>query len=415
MVQRQTIQSAPLSPLHSVEETKAAVDAVAAQQQLTYAQLKAFWDEHQALRRDTGSEFMMQRQIHEELREQLNEQRKVMMEHHELLRQAALAVNQQREEIVGLKETVHSPRGKARWGLFAEVDNDDEKMAADEESDTPHAFSGSMSATMFAAGNLTTPPIYKGCTKREKREFMDKYLSYQTRMQALAEASGRSIALTPAHLPKSHGENHGGRHITPVVKENHSMPKKGACLKCSSTEHKIFQCPKAKPEETKKLWPKLKKRRLVGEKKVVAAVAPVSTLATDMSGGKTGSENNGATCAIVTAIEKSNWIQAEIDGQSIRMSLDSGADYSVVSNSMLDILQQSHTSVKVLPLSCQQKLLSFANESMAVKHEAVFDLRIPTEYGDLVLKDVHAWISATDFPIGLGDLLVSREIMCKLG
>ncbi len=31
-----------------------AMDVLAASQQLTYEQLKMFWDEHQALRRDTG-------------------------------------------------------------------------------------------------------------------------------------------------------------------------------------------------------------------------------------------------------------------------------------------------------------------------------------------------------------------------
>jgi hypothetical protein len=34
--------------------TRQQVDVLAASQQLTYDQLKAFWDEHQALRRDTG-------------------------------------------------------------------------------------------------------------------------------------------------------------------------------------------------------------------------------------------------------------------------------------------------------------------------------------------------------------------------
>ncbi|KAF0725736.1 hypothetical protein Ae201684P_009039 [Aphanomyces euteiches] len=37
------------------EETKTAVEAIAVNQQLTYEQLRAFWDEHQAQRRDTGT------------------------------------------------------------------------------------------------------------------------------------------------------------------------------------------------------------------------------------------------------------------------------------------------------------------------------------------------------------------------
>jgi hypothetical protein len=47
------------------KQTQAAVEAIAAQQQLSYEQLKAFWDEHQALRRVTGSAFAVQHQQQE--------------------------------------------------------------------------------------------------------------------------------------------------------------------------------------------------------------------------------------------------------------------------------------------------------------------------------------------------------------
>jgi hypothetical protein len=55
IVQRQTMESRAVNP--SEQGTKAAVEAIAAQQALSYEQLKAFWDEHQALRRDTGTAF----------------------------------------------------------------------------------------------------------------------------------------------------------------------------------------------------------------------------------------------------------------------------------------------------------------------------------------------------------------------
>ena len=38
-------------------------------------------------------------------------------------------------------------------------------------------------------------PVYRGCTKKEKREFMDRYLSYQRRVEAMNECTGRRIAL----------------------------------------------------------------------------------------------------------------------------------------------------------------------------------------------------------------------------
>ncbi len=39
--------------------------------------------------------------------------------------------------------------------------------------------------------------VYRGCTKKEKREFMDRYLSYQRRVEAMNECTGRWITLMP--------------------------------------------------------------------------------------------------------------------------------------------------------------------------------------------------------------------------
>ncbi|KAG9411957.1 hypothetical protein AC1031_017594 [Aphanomyces cochlioides] len=196
IVQRQTVGARAASVAE--EETKAAVEAIAAtqqaHQQLTYEQLKAFWDEHQALRRDTGIGFEFQQQRLEELRKQVEDQRRLIDLQQEMLQQAAVAVNQQSAEIGELKETVMSPRGRSRWGLFADQESQDDQM--DDGNDETHHPS-SMNGAIVAGGNLPTPPVYKGCTKREKREFMDRYLSYQRRLQALAEGTGRSIALIP--------------------------------------------------------------------------------------------------------------------------------------------------------------------------------------------------------------------------
>jgi hypothetical protein len=47
---------------------------------------------------------------------------------------------------------------------------------------------------LLGGGNgLPLPPVYRGCTKKEKRKFMDKYLSYQKRLQALSECTGQRI------------------------------------------------------------------------------------------------------------------------------------------------------------------------------------------------------------------------------
>jgi hypothetical protein len=62
-----------------------------------------------------------------------------------------------------------------------------------------------------------------------------------------------------------------------------------------------------------------------------------------------------------------------------------------------------------------KKLLSFSNEPMWIDEEAVFNLILPTECGDLVLRNVKAWLSKSPLPSGLGDVLLSRDIMRTLG
>jgi hypothetical protein len=61
------------------------------------------------------------------------------------------------------------------------------------------------------------------------------------------------------------------------------------------------------------------------------------------------------------------------------------------------------------------KLLSFSNEPMSNDEEITFNLILPTECGDLVLRNVKAWVSKSPLPQGLGDVLLSRDIIKKLG
>jgi hypothetical protein len=132
------------------------------------------------------------------MKAQPEEQRRVVQQQQELLQQAAVAVNQQLEEIGALRKTVMSPQGRNRWGLFAEATSDDFEMG--QPSNESHAAQGAM----LARGNIPVPPQYKECTKREKREFMDKYLSYERRMQAISETAGRLIALNPVGASIEH-------------------------------------------------------------------------------------------------------------------------------------------------------------------------------------------------------------------
>jgi hypothetical protein len=76
---------------------------------------------------------------------------------------------QQRTELKEVREVVLSQRGKTRWGWFA---------GPSEVLGRANGESEGM-AVLLGGGGLPAPPVYKGCTKKEKREFMDRYLTYQ--------------------------------------------------------------------------------------------------------------------------------------------------------------------------------------------------------------------------------------------
>jgi hypothetical protein len=84
---------------------------------------------------------------------------------------------------------VFSPRGQARWGMFAGEPGRDEPME--------QAAEGRHQDVLIAGGSMPVAPVYRGCTKKEKRDFMDRYLSYQRRVEAMIECTGRQIALMP--------------------------------------------------------------------------------------------------------------------------------------------------------------------------------------------------------------------------
>ncbi|CAK4104630.1 unnamed protein product [Aphanomyces euteiches] len=528
IVQRQTVGSRAASVAE--EETKAAVEAIAAtqqaHQQLTYEQLNSFWDDHQALRRDTSMDFEVQQQRQDELRQQLNDQRRLIDLQQDMLQQAAVAVNQQSEEIGELMETILSPRRRSRWGHFAESGAVDAEMEDEVDTKMPP---GVMSGGIVAGGNLPTPPVYKGCTKREKREFMDRYLSFQRRLQALGEGTGRSIALIPIGACVDHntlisicmfevkkrademteqdwknyflaakvpngadytaietaikslsmdigtkdGESRvlklltdfqdklGGqdmdtfmfdetklciklscRAIRPTTlklsvendlqKERckklrsditqfvdwliqrvsafltfeSSLPKtfhaneegnktknkkahaavaragnsRNQCLKYGARDHGVFKCPDVKPDEAKKLWYEFKKRRqtpkYTGKKDKAAK--------TDSS---VGHINPPKSIGAAVSDKHDSWIAASVGGVPAKITLDTGADCTVVSSLFVQKLENASGNFKLTKLDQPVTLLPFSNETMKIENEVQFDLSIPTDCGVLVLRN----------------------------
>ncbi len=75
----------------------------------------------------------------------------------------------------------------------------------------------------------------------------------------------------------------------------------------------------------------------------------------------------------------------------------------------------SHVQVERKQLDTVAIIKSFANRSWLIEEEATITLAIPTDCGELLLKNIRCWTSPEPLPTGLGDILLSRDIMKTLG
>ncbi|GMF65784.1 unnamed protein product [Phytophthora lilii] len=122
----------------------------------------------------------------EEMRRQMDEHRKYLDEQYKILKAVGQAVGLQGQRLETLAEAVQ-PHLQARWGAFAQG----AAVAASERTQD-------ISTVTVAAGtNLPVPPIYKGSSKKEKREFMDSYAIYSRRIKALNQGSQAKFCVMP--------------------------------------------------------------------------------------------------------------------------------------------------------------------------------------------------------------------------
>uniref|UniRef100_H3GI18 Uncharacterized protein n=1 Tax=Phytophthora ramorum TaxID=164328 RepID=H3GI18_PHYRM len=121
-----------------------------------------------------------------EMRRQMEEHRQYLEEQYRLLKAAEEAVGLQGQRLENLAEAV-KPHLQARWGAFAEG-------AAPSMDNRPLE---SPAVTVAAGTNLPVPPIYRGSSKKEKREFMDSYAIYTRRIQALNQGTQAKFFVMP--------------------------------------------------------------------------------------------------------------------------------------------------------------------------------------------------------------------------
>ncbi|KAH9123458.1 hypothetical protein AeMF1_005553 [Aphanomyces euteiches] len=147
--------------------------------------------------------------------------------------------------------------------------------------------------------------------------------------------------------------------------------------------------PKGSPEEVKKLWADFQKKK-VNSKPPVANIAAAAT-PSQPAKCEEKAPPGGPVCGIV-AVYGDSWVEATIDNVKARVTLDTGADFPVISSKFVEVLESEGVDVTISKLAEPRQVISFSNESMVVESEIHFDLSIQTECGELVLRNITPWV-----------------------
>ncbi|ETO66354.1 hypothetical protein F444_16481 [Phytophthora nicotianae P1976] len=188
-----TIRTAVMQGGETHRQVEALAQHSAAVQQMTAEQIGQVkrQQEHLATKKSECLQQQHDRQsaMHEQqqdMKQQMEEHRRFLEEQFRLLKAAEEIVGLQGKRLESLAEAVQ-PHLQARWGAF-------EQGAAppsmNRSSETP-------AVTVTAGTNLPVPPIYRGSSKKEKRDFMDSYAIYTRRIKALNQGTQASIFVMP--------------------------------------------------------------------------------------------------------------------------------------------------------------------------------------------------------------------------
>ncbi len=217
--------------------------------------------------------------------------------------------------------------------------------------------------------------------------------------------SGAKTEPTKARRTDEHARRQAGEAGSKVVAwaRSDSAPKKmaqsaapvQACLKCKSVDHLVWKCPRAAPEEAKRLYEELKaaSKGEATKKKT----APVNGW---VSGS--GEELRSVPC--------------KIGGVHVEAVLDSGADQSVMCPRLVEKLEAAGIWMTSRALGKDVELAGFQEGlRVHIAREVKADLDFSTFAGKLLLKNVVCWVVAAPLAAGLGEILVSRREMAVMG
>ncbi|RHZ10010.1 hypothetical protein DYB37_006304, partial [Aphanomyces astaci] len=207
------------------------------------------------------------------------------------------------------------------------------------------------------------------------------------------------------------GRGRGGRDKTVAVVNVDRVPitnftqKDGKCFKCLSTGHNVFKCPKVADGEARLLMDRAKAiwAEARGEGKTEKAI----TIAKEMRTVEP-SEESAVLCVARVVCTASQAV-------ALDASFDSGADQSVIPPRTLQMLKDAGRDVVLTDLLTPVVVRGFVGPSHTVTQEVKLTLKFETDVGSLVLANVKCWLSVGNLPAGVGDILLSRPIMHRLG
>jgi hypothetical protein len=186
----------------------------------------------------------------------------------------------------------------------------------------------------------------------------------------------------------------GSSALNPATKARHR------CLKCNDEYHTVWKCPKlvrGREEAQQLISDHLAARRLAEKQ---PSQATTRTLA-------------------VTASPATNFLMAALAGPAgfpIRAVLDSGSDVTVVTRTWVDRAIAARCDVEVKSLGTPQKTFAFNGAEVEITDYIKVDLAFPVATGGtLLMKNLVCLVQDDELPASCSDLLVSRNVMGKLG
>ena len=180
-----------------------------------------------------------------------------------------------------------------------------------------------------------------------------------------------------------------------------------SCFSCQSKDHGVFQCPDITIEEARSLYEEKTGKTLRKSKNKEEQEKPKMSRKV----------SNVARVGIDKSSKYAPTIPCMVMGDcKALVTPDSGADLSLAAPSFVKRLLEEGKIVEIRELKEKILVSGFSNDTKTeITKEVKLDLQFDTPNGKLKLRNVNCWIAPNDLPTDLGDILLSRPVMRRLG